>query len=168
MILSDKTIKLNNILTPCEENGRQRGMSYGLSHCGYDVRASLVNVQADRKAMVKVGDDYASGVVIAPGKSLLIGIREHFNMPTGVAGFVRDKSTWSRQGLFVAQAVLEPGWRGYLTLRVFNGGDEDLTIAEGDPIAQAVFMWMDTVPERTYSGKYQGQERGPQGPRFDR
>lgn len=166
MILSDQTIRLNGIVTPCEERGKFRGKSFGLSHCGYDIRADLKDVEdwhEYRHVMTPDGD----GIALNPGQSVLLAVREHFSMPPGVVGFVKDKSTWARQGLFTSQAVLEPGWRGYLSIRVANLGSNELVIVDGEPIAQVVFQWIDNVPERTYTGKYQGQERGPQGPRFE-
>jgi len=162
MILSDITIRLNRIVTPCAERRTFRGKSYGLSSCGYDVRAELAGVQ-DPRVITPDGE----GIIVEPGQSVQVGIMEHFSLPPGVVGIVKDKSTWSRQGLFVAQAVLEPGWRGFLSLRVANHGDDPLAIVQGEPIAQVIFMQIDVVPQNTYSGKYQGQQRGPQGPRFE-
>lgn len=150
MILSDKAIRLNNIVSPCEERTVFRGKSYGLSCCGYDVRVDL-----------------GARCYLAPGQSILVATVEHFNMPPNVCGFVKDKSTWARQGLFVSQAVLEPGWKGYLSVRIANLGDAELTIVDREPIAQVIFQWIDGVPENTYSSKYMGQERGPQGPKFE-
>ena len=169
MILSDKTIRDARIVSPCEEPGVFRGKSYGLSCAGYDVRVDLSALRAldtpleARVPTVMTPD--GDGVLLAPGQSVLISLREHFDIPSDVVGYVRDKSTWSRQGLFTAQAVLEPSWKGYLSLRIVNLGSEPLTIVDGEPIAQVVFHKLDAIPERTYSGKYQGQGRGPQGPR---
>lgn len=167
MILPDRTIRANNIVTPCEEPGEFRGKSYGLSPAGYDVRVDLSDAQEMthgtpyRLVMTPDGD----GIALDPGQSVQIGLREHFDMPIGVVGYVRDKSTWSRQGLLTAQAVLEPGWKGFLSLRIVNLGSEALTIVDGEPIAQVVFHRLESIPDRSYSGKYQGQQRGPQGPR---
>lgn len=167
MILSDKTIRDARIVIPCEEAATFRDKSYGLSMAGYDVRVDLDDIalqQLDppcRKVMTPDGD----GIALDPGQSVLVGIVEHFDIPSDVVGYVRDKSTWSRQGLFTAQAVLEPGWRGYMALRIVNHGSEALTIVDREPIAQVVFHKLDRLPERTYSGKYQGQGRGELGPR---
>lgn len=168
MILTDEAIRLNNILTPCEERGRFRGVSYGLSHCGYDVRADLRPEILDRMSCRKVMTPEGNGILLAKGDSVMIGTVERFTMPRGVAGYVRDKSTWARQGLMTTQAVLEPGWEGYLAIRVFNVGDDELAVVDGMGLAQVVFHWLDGVPGTVYDGKYQGQERGPQGPRFER
>ena len=60
----------------------------------------------------------------------------------------------------VDTVVLEPGWKGYLTLSLFNQSEDAIWILDGDPIAQVVFHRLSRVPERTYGGKYQGQGRG--------
>ena len=167
MILSDKTIRDAQIVNPCEEPGTFRGKSYGLSMAGYDVRVDLFANgafdQEPRPDPVLTPD--GEGIWLKPGQSILVGVQEHFDIPSDVVGYVRDKSTWSRMGLLTAQGVLEPGWKGYLALRITNVGPEALTIVDREPIAQVIFHKLDRLPERTYSGKYQGQGRGPQGPR---
>ena len=166
MILTDREIKQQKIMDPCNPKTIFRGISHGLSCCGYDVRVDLSNLDEwhdYRHVMTPDGD----GIILEPGQSILVGIVEHFDIPLGVVGFAKDKSTWARQGLFVAQAVLEPGWRGYLSLRIANIGGEELTIVDKSPISQIVFQWLSGVPENTYSGKYQGEQRGAQGPRFE-
>jgi dCTP deaminase len=82
-------------------------------------------------------------------------------MPAQVCGIVHDKSSWARRGLAVQNTVIEPGWRGFLTLELTNHGDEVLEIEAGSPIAQILFHWIDHPPENLYSGKYQDQRPGP-------
>jgi dCTP deaminase len=166
MILSDKTIRRLRIVSPCCERTIFRGKSYGLSSAGYDVRIDLTPSSAVSGTAAVMTPD-GNGILLEPGQSALVGLVEHFDMPTYILGYVRDKSTWARQGLLVAQAVLEPGWKGYMALRIVNLGNEALTIVDHEPIAQVVFHMLEDVPENTYSGKYQGQGRGPQGPRLE-
>lgn len=87
-------------------------------------------------------------------------------MPKNVVGIVHDKSTWARRGLAVQNTVIEPGWRGFLTLELTNHGSVPIKIERAMPIAQIVFHFTD---EETvgYEGKYQDQERGPQEARHD-
>ena len=61
--------------------------------------------------------------------------------------------------------VIEPGWRGFLTLELRNMSNKKIFIPNGCPIAQVVFHRLDQECEKPYSGKYQDQERGPQGAR---
>lgn len=124
------------------------GKTYGLSACGYDIRV-------------------AEDVQLYGGDFRLASSMEYFIIPPNVRPTVHDKSSWIRQGMFVGNTVLEPGWRGYLTLELFTGqnmpGHLPLDIRAGDPIAQICFQWLDMPTDRPYDGKYQNQPAGPQG-----
>lgn len=152
MILSGQTIRSmqerRNILTPFVERQTLFGMSYGLSTCGYDVRV-------------------AEDVQVKPGRYALASTLEHFQMPDNLVAFVKDKSTWARMGLAVQNTVIEPGWRGFLTLELSNHSDYVIGIKAGAPIAQIVFSFLDRPAEQPYSGKYQDQESGAQKPRYE-
>lgn len=63
--------------------------------------------------------------------------------------------------------MIEPGWRGFLTLELKNQGKDILRIERGDPIAQILFEGLDAPTDKPYSGKYQDQEAGPQPARFE-
>lgn len=129
-------------MDPFSERAVAFGMSYGLSSCGYDVRS-------DQE-------------LILPAKGFaLISTLERFIMPTDVVGRVHDKSTWARLGLAVQNTVIEPGWRGYLTLELSNNGYDIVEIKRGQPIAQIVFELLDEPTEAPYTGKYQDQEQRP-------
>ncbi len=82
-------------------------------------------------------------------------------MPPYLVGIVHDKSTWARRGLSVFNTVIEPGWRGFLTLElVYHGGDR-LHIPAGAGIAQVIFH--DLASPAAYDGKYQDQADQPVG-----
>lgn len=117
------------------------GKSYGLSVAGYDIRID-------------------KGLSIVPRCFELASSLEHFDMPKNVLGLVKDKSSWARQGLSVFNTVIEPGWRGYLTLELFNAGRMSLDIPDGCPIAQVLFYYTDEETQG-YDGKYQDQRKGP-------
>jgi dCTP deaminase len=146
-ILSGQTIRALGLLEPCLDKGRQNGMSYGLSHAGYDLR---------------IKED----LVLFPGQFRLASTLEKFIMPNNVVGIMHDKSTWARRGLAVQNTVAEPGWTGYLTLELTNHGNKELIIDAGDPICQVLFHFTD-LPCIGYDGKYQNQETGAQPARFD-
>lgn len=147
MILSGLTIEKLEIVRPTLPRTKHRGMSYGLSFAGYDIRA-------------------ANPHTLEPNDFALASSVEEFVTPLNVLGTVRDKSTWARRGLSVFNTVIEPGWRGFLTLELFNAGYELLEVRPGDPIAQVVFEFVDR-PVDGYDGKYQDQGPDPQLPLFD-
>jgi dCTP deaminase len=130
------------MIVPFYEKTVKNGMSYGLSHAGYDVRI-------------------AQHVILPAGKFFLASTIEHFNIPNDVIAMVHDKSTWARRGLSLFNTVIEPGWKGFLTLELINNSDELIFIDDGDPIAQIIFMRLEEPTDNPYSGKYQSQKFGP-------
>jgi dCTP deaminase len=119
------------------------GMTYGLGPAGYDVRI-------------------AEHILLRRGAFALASTIEKFEMPHYVLATVHDKSSWARKGLAVQTTVIEPGWRGYLTLELTNHGPEELLIEHGSPIAQILFHQLVEPTSIPYRGRYQDQMAGPQ------
>lgn len=142
MILPAQAIRKIKPITPFHERTVVNGMSFGLSHAGYDVRI-------------------AEDVYLTHGAFSLASTIEYFDIPNDVVAMVHDKSTWARRGLSLFNTVIEPGWKGYLTLELVSNF-VPLRINAGDPIAQIVFMRLEEPTETPYSGKYQNQKAGPQ------
>lgn len=142
MILSAQTIRKRGIITPFFERTVLNGMTYGLSGCGYDVRIK-------------------QSLIVPVGRFKLASTVEHFLMDDDIVGRVHDKSTLARMGLAVQNTIIEPNWRGYLTLEITNNGYRDITLEAGQPIAQIVFELLDYATEQPYSGKYQDQPDEP-------
>ena len=143
-VLSGQTIRRMGVFTPFFERTVHNGMTYGLGPAGYDVRI-------DQQVMLSKGS-----------RAVLASTVEHFNMPSDCIAYVKDKSTWARKFVLVQNTVIEPGWRGFLTLEItYEGGGIEI-IDKGSPIAQIVFHRLDEPCESPYGGKYQDQDRGPQ------
>jgi dCTP deaminase len=153
MILPAQTIRRlcvqANLITPFCERTVHNGRSFGLSHAGYDVRIA-------ENVCVTACDG---------GRAFrLASTIERFQMTDDLIAFVKDKSSWARQGLTVQNTVIEPGWCGYLTLELTNHSSQWINLNSGDPIAQIVFQRLEEPTESPYptTGKYQNQEAGPQ------
>jgi dCTP deaminase len=143
------------MIAPFVERGVVRGMSFGLGPASYDIRI-------------------AESVTIEAGEFKLASTMEQFCIPNDVLIVVHDKSTWARRGLSVFNTIFDPGWGepgryAYATLELVNHGRETMTILHGDPIAQVVCHLLTETTTQPYgfngTGKYQNQERGPQGAR---
>jgi dCTP deaminase len=143
MIASNQTLWKLAPVEPMLERQRQNGMSYGVGPAGIDLRINeTIRVPAG-------GFELASCI-------------EEFRMPDNLLGVVHDKSTWARLGIAVQNTVIEPGWRGYLTIELTNHTGADIHIEEGSPICQVVFHILDQPTSQKYEGKYQNQKRGVQ------
>lgn len=184
-VLSSQTIRRLGLITPCREASKDhRNCSRGLSVCGYDLSiAEDVKVYSLPKsvAFLFLASVSLSLVPSFPLLALIVGaclaVRggyglfhsfrlasavESFQLPDDVVGNVCDKSSLSRRGLIVLNTIVEPGWRGFLTLELINLGPGDLAFEEEDAVAQVVFKYLDEPTELPYDGKYQDQPRGPQ------
>jgi dCTP deaminase len=150
MILPAQMIRARKgMITPFVERYVASGMTYGLSSAGYDIRI-------------------AAGQMIAAGGFVLASSIELFEMPDDLLAEVKDKSTWARRGLAVQNTVIEPGWRGYLTLEISNHSEMWVKIPPGSPIAQVLFHQLVEPTEAPYRGKYNNQEDRPVAARFER
>jgi len=149
-ILSAQAIRarhsdLFGIFTPFVERTTYNNMTYGLGPAGYDVRI-------------------AETFFLEPGGFALASTVEHFDMPTDLLGMVADKSTWARRGIAVQHTVIEPGWRGHLTLEITNHSQTPQAFFKGGAIAQIILHMLDQPTDCPYplNGKYQDQGKGPQ------
>lgn len=136
------------------------GTSFGLGEAGYDIRIKqeIWFYTEDGQKYVDVGDG-ETHCVTTDGRFALASAIEEFEMPDDLVGIVHDKSTWARRGLSVFNTVVEPGWKGFLTLELVYHGEGDLVIPAGSGIAQVIFH-RTSQPAR-YKGKYQGQADEP-------
>lgn len=148
MILSAQTLRKIKPVSPFVEKTVFNGKSYGCSVAGYDVRINLNNMSGQQWIM-------------EPQDFRLFSCIEYFDTPKNVVGRVCDKSSWLRNGLRIGNTVIEPGWKGYLTIELYNCGQQTLTLIDGDPIAQILYEFTDQETEG-YTGKYQNQKAAPQ------
>ncbi len=63
----------------------------------------------------------------------------------------------------VHNTVIEPGWKGYLTLELVNHSETVMHLLAGDPIAQVIFFALNAPTDAPYNGKYQDQPNRPMG-----
>lgn len=95
------------------------------------------------------------------GRFVLASATEEFDMPSDLVGQIKDKSTWARQGLSVFNTVVEPKWRGYLTLELVFHGNDPVVIEAEQGISQALFGRLQEDGDYG-DGKYQNAAEGPQ------
>jgi dCTP deaminase len=107
-----------------------------LSAAGYDLRAGAT-------------------FTIPLGKIELVHTMERVELPADIAGQILIRSSFAREGLVGSFALVDPGFRGQLTLAFLNMGKTDVAIAEGERIAQLVLTRLETPAKKPYSGRYQ-------------
>lgn len=141
MILGARVLERIRPVAPFDRKVITGGLSGGLSHAGYDVHIR-------------------EGFLMWPLRFVLASTLEVFDMPPDVMGFVHDKSTLARCGIAVQNTVIEPGWRGTLTLEITMHRWRVHRIRPGQPIAQIIFHKVEGAGAYA-GGKYQDQPARP-------
>ena len=132
------------------------GVTYGLGEAGFDIRiAQSIIFKPD----ITIGPTIEVNGQLEHGRFTLASAIEEFDMPANLVGVVHDKSTWARQGLSVFNTVIEPGWKGFLTLELVFHGNKELIIPAGAGIAQVLFH--ELAEDACYVGKYNNQPDKP-------
>jgi len=92
---------------------------------------------------------------LAPGQYYLCLTTESVNMPGDLIAFILPRSTLFRCGVSLRTAVVDPGYKGALTIGIKNEGPLEFKLKRGARIAQIVFSEVKGEAEK-YNGKYQG------------
>ena len=111
------------------------------------------------------------GLSLYPGDFVLATTAEHFEIPPDLCAFLHGRSTLGRLGLMchVTAGLVDPGYRGQVTLEISNVGPLTVRLHPGDAIGQVTFEQLDAPASRPYghpalSSRYQDQV-GPTAPR---
>jgi dUTP pyrophosphatase len=112
-----------------------------------------------------VGYDIYStdNVTIPPTHRALVGTGIAILLPEGVYGRVAPRSGLAvKHGIQVGAGVIDPDYTGEVKVVLFNHGDREFVIKEGDRIAQLVLERCDT-PEVWEIGNLEETLRGSGG-----
>ncbi len=130
-----------------------------LGGSGYDLRVNRVyrlksgsHLDKKRPEIEEIGFDE---FVIRPKEYILIETIEKINMPCNLVGMILPRSTLFRCGCFLTTALIDPGFRGSLTIGMKNLSEFDFRFDKSARIAQIVFEIVEGKT-RLYKGRYQG------------
>jgi dCTP deaminase len=114
-------------------------LSACLNPAGYDLRCSKT-------------------VVLKPKHYELVATLETVELGLGVVAFLHIRSSLAREGVIGSFAVVDPGFRGQLTLNLHNVSEKEVTLKEGERIVQIVFHRLGSRAKTGYNGSYQNSK----------
>lgn len=163
MILSDRTIKRllqskKLVISPITESQIQPasvdirlGNTFSIVE---DSPTGIITLEHEIQYNMIVAESY----LLLPGQFILATTMEYFELPDDLTAFVEGRSSLGRMGLFIQNAGwVDPGFRGEITLELFNANRCAIELKPGRRVGQLVFAEMDDCAENPYNGKYQGQ-----------
>lgn len=164
MILSDKTLQKmlcegSLTVTPLESEQIQPasidiriGNTYSIVE---DSSSGIINLEDPITYKQITADKY----ILLPGQFVLATTMEFIELPDNLTAFVEGRSSLGRMGLFIQNAGwVDPGFKGEITLELFNANRCAIELKAGRRIGQLVFAQLDSNALHPYRGKYQGQQ----------
>ena len=108
--------------------------------------------------------DITKGYHIKPNEYLLVKTKEKFFIPANMTAHVRPRTTFNRFGLVVSDQHMNPNFKGYLYLGLYNATPNIIDIYPDLAIAQMVFeevtgdITETKLYDRKKAAKYQDED----------
>lgn len=97
--------------------------------------------QKHERFTVQFGDSF----LLHPGSLALVPTLEWVRIPSNLQGVVTARSSWAREGLNIATAtIINPRYRGIITLELANFGEIPIRLCPGLRIAQLALYSLTT------------------------
>ena len=97
-------------------------------------------------------------IVLKPKHYELVATLETVELGLDVTAYLHIRSSLAREGVIGSFAVVDPGFRGQLTLNLHNVSEKTITIRERERIVQIVFHKLGSTARKGYSGSYQNSK----------
>ena len=95
---------------------------------------------------------------MSPGVHKLVATLERVEIGEALVGTLYLRSTLARSGIIASLALVDPGFRGQLTVSLFNAGSNQFSMAKNDRFLQMVLHSLGIKTHRPYMGKYQDSQ----------
>jgi dCTP deaminase len=119
------------------------------------------------ETVVEEGGEY----ILHPGDFVLGTTHERVEIPPDIIAHVQGRSSMGRLAVVIhaTAGIIDPGYRGQVTLELSNLGTAPVALTPGMRISQVIFTELTSAAERPYGAergsKYQDQS-GPQASRI--
>jgi dCTP deaminase len=110
---------------------------------GFRLNPAGVDLRVDRNVRLK------------PKQHSLVASIERVELSDRIVGFLHLRSSLAREGLFASLALVDPGFRGQLTVSLYNSGDSPVNLAKGERLIQLSLLRLGKPAINKYAGRYQ-------------
>ncbi len=110
---------------------------------GFRLNSAGVDLRIDRDVCLK------------SKQQLLVASIERVELSHSIVGFLHLRSSLAREGLFASLALVDPGFRGQLTVSLYNSGDSAVNLTRGERFIQLSLLRLGKPAIKKYSGRYQ-------------
>lgn len=147
MILNGNTIKKFIMKNELIENANLeniRSSSYDVTTTNYILKFKKISHAISFTNFDSIDNMYEKVSIsnyyeLKPNETILVPLIENFNIPNGICGHFRGRTTFNRLGIFISNQHLNPGYKGNLNLTITNKSPNTYQIPPNINIAQVVF-----------------------------
>ena len=127
---------------------------------------SLVIAPFDEASVDPAGYDLrlSAEVALAPSEHRLVATMETVELGRDLVGILHIRSSLAREGILASLALVDPGFRGQLTISLFNSGRKMIQLKAGERFVQLTLLRLGRQAAAKYEGRYQ-DSRGVVGSR---
>ena len=121
---------------------------------------SLLITPFDSSCLNGAGYDLrlAEKLEMQPGQHFLVATLERVELGEDLVGTLHIRSSLARAGIIASLALVDPGFRGQLTILLYNAGNGRFTMDRNDRFLQIAIHQLGTKTLRPYCGKYQDSQ----------
>jgi len=120
-----------------------------------DVTDPEIVRQIEKRLYSRIRLKYHEKFVLHPNELILGVTFEYISLPYDIFGAIASRSSWGRLGLVIATAsIVQPGFKGCLTLELANLSESPIVLYPGLLIGQIIFH---EVPAKAGKAIYEGR-----------
>lgn len=118
---------------------------------------SLLIEPFDETSLNPAGYDLrlADGALLEPGEHRLVATLERVELGREFVGMLHIRSSLAREGILASLALVDPGFRGQLTISLFNSSRKAVQLRAGERFVQLALVKLGRGAATKYEGRYQ-------------
>ena len=118
---------------------------------------SLVIEPFEETSLSPAGYDLrlATAAVLKPLEHRLVATMERVEVSRDLVGSLHIRSSLAREGIVGSLALVDPGFRGQLTISLFNGSKKPVQLKAGERFVQISLHRLGREATTKYEGRYQ-------------
>ncbi len=94
-------------------------------------------------------------ITLTPHTQSLVASIEYVEVSKNLAGILHIRSSLAREAIIASLALVDPGFRGQLTVSLYNAGPKLVKLKQGDRFIQLSLLRLGKPSSQGYTGQYQ-------------
>jgi dCTP deaminase len=94
-------------------------------------------------------------IMLQPKEQKLAATFERVELSENLVGILHIRSSLAREGIIASLALVDPGFKGQLTVSLYNASDRPVSLKKGERFIQLSLIRLGSPATHRYDGKYQ-------------